>query len=115
MAEQLNLFDWQERIEQRIRGVHDEIIAYAGEQQRFTRRSNVPGFVKWHLYELLKEGMDPEQIGNMLRSVYPTDFERSGPSTLLTLALQSANEEYLNSGHVTRYTAPTINLDRKRN
>lgn len=113
MNEQTSLFDWQNRVEQRIMAVHDEIIAYAGEQQRFTRKSKVPDFVLWHLYELLKEGKCPEEIGSMLRSRYPRDFERSGPSTLLTLALQRANEEYVNSGRVSRYIATTANLDQR--
>jgi len=115
MNEQTSLFDWQDRIEKRMRAVHDEIIAYAGEKQRFDRRSKVPGFVLWHLYELLKEGKSPEEIGSMLRCKYSGDFERPGPSTLLTLSLQRANEEYINSGHVSRYISPTTNLDRRKN
>ena len=114
MNEQTGLFDWQDRIEQRMRAVHDEIIAYAGNRQRFDRRSKTPSFVLWHLYELFKEGKSPEEIGSTLRFRYPTDFEQSGPSTLLTLALQHATEEYVNSGHITSYTV-TTDLNQKKN
>lgn len=62
-----NQESFRERIAMRIAGMHDELIAYAGTQQRFTRRSKLSAFAVEHA----------------LRFIYPTDFNQSWPSSLL--------------------------------
>lgn len=90
-------------------------IAYAGKQRRFSRNSQIPDIAVWQVYELLKEGMTPEEVEYASRFRYPTDFSHTGAASLLPLIIQKAHEIYINSGHIVEYKSSESSLDQSKN